>query len=298
MICETCKKSLPGDGENVTCRKCKADLHYTCAGLTKTSWKAKNMKKKAEWECLKCRPSTVKLRSGSTELTDDDSENEDPTYLALKKLLEKMFKRQEDSISLRINNIITLVGKLEETITNLIDRVRDVEEESLELKKEMADLRVELECEKQYGRSKNFIVTSIPQEDREDVPEKISGLLQAMHLVLRKEDITAHRLPSATMPAPIIVQCTTRAIRDSVVHSARKFRPSTNLLGNVHPERAIYFNDHLTPYFSDLMKRTKEVKDRLGFKYIWLNGNRIMLKKDNQSKAYRILKCSDLDKVA
>ncbi|KAG8326632.1 hypothetical protein J6590_035725 [Homalodisca vitripennis] len=296
MFCGSCKKSISGDGDKVTCGKCKAELHYTCAGLTKTSWKAKTVKYRSEWECLKCRPIS-KTCTESVELTDEEIESDDPTYIALKKLLDKMFLRQENKIASRVDSIIEMISKLEATMTNIIDRVKEMEEESVKLKNQMRDLKMEMEMEKQYGRSRNFIVTSIPQDDKEDVPVKITGLLQAMNIELRKEDITAHRLPSTHSPAPIIVQCTTRAIRDTVVRSARKFRPSTKLIGNSHPERAIYFNDHLTPYFSELMKQTKEVKDRLGFKYIWLNGNRIMLKKDNQSKAFRILTESDLEKV-
>ncbi|KAG8309000.1 hypothetical protein J6590_096420 [Homalodisca vitripennis] len=103
-----------------------------------------------------------------------------------------------------------------------------------------------------------------------------------MNINLKKEDIRAHRLPSPRSPAPIIVQCTTRVIRD-YVRKSRKFKPSTSLLINDHPERAIYFNDHLTPYFSDLMKKAKEVKDKVGYKYIWFNGNKIVMKKGNES---------------
>ncbi|KAG8267443.1 hypothetical protein J6590_052065 [Homalodisca vitripennis] len=117
-----------------------------------------------------------------------------------------------------------------------------------------------------------------------------------MNIDLKKEDITAHRLPSLRSPVPIIVQCT-RAIRDSVVRKSRKFKPSTSLLGNDHPERTIYFNDHLTPYFSDLMKKAKEVRDKVGYKYIWFSGNKIMMKKDNESRAIRIVKIGDLDKI-
>ncbi|KAG8318729.1 hypothetical protein J6590_106995 [Homalodisca vitripennis] len=104
-----------------------------------------------------------------------------------------------------------------------------------------------------------------------------------MNIDLKKEAITAHRLPSPRSPAPIIVQCTTRVIRDSAVRKSRKFKPSTSLLGNDHPEKAIYFNDHLTPYFFDLMKKAKEVKDKVSYKYIWFNDNKIVMKKDNES---------------
>lgn len=296
MVCDTCKKSLPEDGEHATCGKCKLHLHFNCAGIQKSVWKVKSIKKKAEWECMKCRATGVKTRTSSIDF-DDDSDNDDPTYLALKKLLTKMFKRQEDTIAQRVDNIINMVGKIEETITGLMNKVQEIEENAYETRKELEDLRMELESEKQYGRSRNFIVTSIPQSEKEDVPEKIVELVKTMDINMKKEEITAHRLPSPRSPAPIIVQCTTRAIRDNIVHKARKFRPNTSLITNNQPERAIYFNDHLTPYFSDLMKKTKELKDRLGFRFVWLNGNRIMLKKDHQSRAFKIQTVSDLDKI-
>lgn len=297
MDCEICAKSLPTDGDYPTCGRCKTGMHSHCAGLQRSTWKGKSLKKRSEWECVKCRPPVGKSRTGSVD-QDEEGEVDEPTFLALKKLLETMFKKQEDAIIGRVNNIVTLVSKLEDTINKLIDRVQIVENNASELRKEIEDIRLDLECEKQYGRSKNFIVTSIPFTANEDVPDKIIGLLKEMNIELKKEEITAHRLPSPRSPAPIVVQCTTRATRDSVVRRSRKLKPTTSLISNNLPQRAIFFNDHMTPYFSELMRRAKEAKDKCGFKYIWLNGNRIMMKKNNESKAIKIVRVQDIDKVA
>lgn len=205
-----------------------------------------------------------------------------------------MFQQQEEKIVKRVENIVTLVGNLEETMNKLLDRVQEVEANNADLRKEIDSIRVELECEKQYARCRNFVVTSIPQTERGDVPEKICGLLRKMNITLRKEEITAHRLPSPRSPAPIIVQCTTRAIRDYVVRNARKLKPKTSLISDKQPEMAIYFNDHLTPYFSNLMKEAKEIKEQKGYRFIWLNGNRIMLRRDNNSKAIKVTTSEDL----
>jgi hypothetical protein len=69
------------------------------------------------------------------------------------------------------------------------------------------------------------------------------------------------------------------------------------LNNNKQPERAIFFNDHLTPYFSNLMKMAREIKDKKGYKYIWLNGNKIMLRKDNFCRAIQVVKPEDLNKI-
>lgn len=95
-----------------------------------------------------------------------------------------------------------------------------------------------------------------------------------------------------------MVQCMSRESRDYIVRKARKFRPKTSLLKrDIHPEKAIYFNDHLTPYFSDLMAKANRARKSRGYKYIWMNGNRIMLKKDNLSKAIQIIKEEDLQYI-
>lgn len=147
-----------------------------------------------------------------------------------------------------------LVGKKPEKKGRLVDyrksliadRLQEVENNTEKLSRYMTKLNIEMECEKQFGRSKNFIVTIIPQDDKEGVPRKISRFL----INIKKEDITPHRLPSTRHPAPIIVQCTTKAIRDEMVRKSRNFEPDTSLSGNVHPERNVFLNDHLTPCFS------------------------------------------------
>lgn len=292
MACIQCKVDLPSDGDQVICGKCNGNFHYECSGVKKSTWRAKSSKLKSEWECINCR--TKKPRTQSVE---EEQEPEDPTYQALKKLLEGMFNRQERIIQERMDSINELINQLEERFVNVLDNMKELESKTVTLQRDIEDLKVTLEMEKQYGRSKNFVVTSIPHSEKEDVGEKICDLLSLMDITLRKEDITAHRLPSSKKPAPIIVQCNTRAIRDNIVRKARKCRPKVSLISNIQPDRAIFFNDHLTPYYSELMARTNQIRKTKGYKFVWLNGNKIMVKKDNLTTAIQITKRDDLAKI-
>lgn len=290
MSCGQCDKELPEDGEYVTCRKCELSYHYECSGIKKT--KSKNTKAKNEWECGKCR--IAKTRNQSV---DDDLASDDPIFQTLKKLLENMFKTQEKVITERVDRVMAVVSQLEEKFMGVLDKLRELETKTLSLQDDMEDLKQMLEMEKQYGRSKNFIVTSLPCSDQDDVGNKVISLLEAMKISIKREEITAHKLPSKNSPAPIIVQCMTREKRDYVVRQARKFRPKLSLISDSYTDRAIYFNDHLTPYFSNLMSKATQIKKSKGYKFIWLNGNKIMLKKDNMSKAIQIVKEKDLEKI-
>lgn len=292
MVCGQCDKELPLDGDFITCSKCELNLHYECSGIKKSTWRSKSTKTKNEWECGKCK--TAKSR---TQSIDEDITSDDPIFLAMKKLLENMFKAQEKVITERVDKVMAVVTQLEDKFMDVLDKLREVEAKSLGLQRDMEDLKQSLEMERQYGRSKNFIVTSLPCADQDDVGDKVISLLAAMKINIKREEITAHKLPSKNNSAPIIVQCMTREKRDYVVRQARKFRPKLSLISNSYPDRAIYFNDHLTPYFSSLMSKATQLKKSKGYKFIWLNGNKIMIKKDNMSKAIQIVKEKDLDAI-
>lgn len=286
----------PEDGDYVTCRKCCSEFHYNCSGHQKSSWEKKSARKKAEWECENCSLKPPRTRFGSQK-EDEIEQFDDPVYSALKGFIEKMFEKQEKLITERVDRITTFMSTLEERFNEMYDKIQKLEEDRDSFKEELDHLKVTLECERQYGRSKNMIITSIPYSDKEDVSAVIIKLLSAMDITLKREEFTAHRLPTKKGPPPIIVQCCTRGTRDYVVRKARKLRPTVSLITNGVSNTAIYFNDHLTPYFASLMAEAKQVKAQKGYKYIWLNGNKIMLRKDNLSQAVKVEKPSDLDKL-
>ncbi|KAG8321078.1 hypothetical protein J6590_053391 [Homalodisca vitripennis] len=131
----------------VTRGKCKTAIHFRCAVLSRTTWKAKALKEKQEWECDNCRVS----RSRKASLGLDEEEPDDPTFLAL------------------------IADSLEEK-TNAMQN-------------EIEDLRTSLECERQYNRSKNVIITSVPQIEREDVGEIVIKLLKKMDFDIKKKNL-------------------------------------------------------------------------------------------------------------
>lgn len=293
MSCSSCYKNLPSDGDCVTCGKCANIYHFDCSGLTKTTWKAKNTKSKNKWECQNCRSGKSRTQS-----VDSDTELEEPTILSLKRFIESMFKKQENTLIQRMDGMVEIINQLEERFHTTLDKVREIEEKTLTLEREISELKITLEMEKQYSRTRNFLITSIPKRDKEEARDTVVNILKSMEIAINKEEITAHRLPSKINPAPILVQCTSRESRDTIVRIARKLKPKVSqFYKDVHPDRAIFFNDHLTPYFSELMAKTNQARRSKGFKYIWMNGSKIMVKKDNLSKAIQVITHEDIEKI-
>lgn len=295
MSCYQCEECFPREGDYVSCNKCDNKYHFECSGVKKPTSKGKSAKAKIDWECNTCKNKKPRHQSVNA---DDDPEPDDPTYVALKRFLKGMFDRQEQRISERVNTITALITQMEERYLSILENVRELETRTINFKKEIEDLKLDFEMEKQYGRSKNFVITNIPHIENEDIGQKVSELLAKMDIHLESQHITAHRLPSnKQVPAPIIVQCVTRSIRDSVVRKARKCRPSTKLINTSLQDRPIFFNDHLTPYFADLMSKVNQNRKNRGYRFVWMNGNKIMVKRDNTSKPIQIVKHDDLDKI-
>ncbi|XP_039297812.1 uncharacterized protein LOC120354540 [Nilaparvata lugens] len=223
MDCSVCDKALPIDNDCVACGKCQLEYHFHCSGVSKSTWKAKSAQKKAEWECPQCR-GAARPRKNSTE-----EELTDGTHLMLKRLVEKMLSDHEAVMVKKMEEMKKLFTGIEEKIGGVLEEIKNLKKKTEILKSDIDDLRVDLECERQYGRSRNIIISSIPFSRNEDLKEKILTLMKKMDIELRREDITTHRLPSKNAESPTILQLSSRSVRDMIVKKARAIRPTTSM---------------------------------------------------------------------
>lgn len=294
MACSKCKNDLPKDGNHVTCNNCKNEYHYECSNISAKTWKAKSESKKLEWKCVSCRNNKDMVSNpGTTEITN----LEDTSFAALKKMLVEMFQNQEKILVGQIDSIKQTITQFQSSMQSVLGQIKVLEENTKAMNIEIENLKISLETEKQYQRSKNFIVAGIPQKKDENVKEDLCRLLTTMKIQVKPEELTVHRLPQKDGNSPIFVQCYSRDTRDKIVRQARKLKPKLNLFDNSTSDKPIYFNDHLTPYYVKLMIRAKTfVKDKK-FKYIWLDGNKIMIKKGDKDKPIKIQKDSDFDSM-
>lgn len=251
MNCSVCDKDLPDDNDFITCSRCQSGLHYNCSGVSKSTWKAKGVQKKNEWECPKCR--------SRSRLNSFEEDSTDPAFIAMKSMMEKLFAKQDKIITEKMDEMKDMIANIDLKVGEMRKDMEIIQGESAKLRKELDDLRTTVECEKQYARSRNIILTGIPFEKEEDLAQNVLTLLGKMEIEIGLKDISTHRLPSKNkLHSPAILQLNSRAVRDKIIKAARKKKPDTGLINPHRPKRAIYFNDHLTPYFNSLMMKVKE----------------------------------------
>lgn len=290
MTCNNCKTELPKEGDFISCLNCNFQYHYGCASISKSTWKGKSKSKKAEWKCPNC-------RKVDTIESKDATETDDSTFKILKNLLEKMFQNHEKVITDRIDSLNNVITNMQDQLKSVLNQVKDIDAATSNLKSEIESLKITVETEKQYSRSKNFVINGIPVKKDENIVKKVSDLLSSMKIYHNLGEMTIHRLPSKTEDFPIFVQCYSRGTRDYIVRTARKARPKLSLISNSAENKPIYFNDHTTPYFTQLMIKAKSIKKEKNYKFIWLDGNKIMMKKDDNARPIRINSDKDFDLI-
>lgn len=288
MSCPSCNNKLPKDGDYVLCQYCDSKYHFPCASIAKTTWKAKSKAKKAEWKCSNCR--------NNTNITEQQH-SDDPLFQSIKTLLEKMFESHEKTITKRIDELNESISNIQSQLKSVLDQVKEIDATTEHLKTEIEFLKTTVESEKQYSRSKNFIISGIPMQRDENIKLEVSKLLSEMKIYHHPGEMTVHRLPTKTGEPQVFVQCYTREARDYIVRQARKIRPKLSFIAPTAEDKPIYFNDHTTPYFTQLMLKAKAIKKEKNYKYVWLDGNKIMMKKDDRAKPIRIFSDKDFNSV-
>lgn len=66
---------------------------------------------------------------------------------------------------------------------------------------------------------------------------------------------------------------------------------------NTASDRLIFIRDHVTSFKMNLFNECKKIKTQFGFKYLWMSGSRILMRKLEKSKVYAITSRNDINKL-
>lgn len=158
----------------------------------------------------------------------------------------------------------------------------------------------------QYGRNRNLEIDNIEQVQGEDVENIAITVAEKLRIVVKESDIeVAHRIPSksnSNRPLKIIVQLASRKLRDKILAARRRANnfTSANIVGELgdYSRQTIYVNENLSPYFKDLLWRTKIRAKETGYKFVWFKFGKVLVRKDDQSrKTIQIYSYKDLDQL-
>uniref|UniRef100_A0A8D8YDL7 FP protein C-terminal domain-containing protein n=1 Tax=Cacopsylla melanoneura TaxID=428564 RepID=A0A8D8YDL7_9HEMI len=200
----------------------------------------------------------------------------------------------------KLDEIIAKMGNMQKTMNKMTERQDQLEKENKELKVQLKELKYTVEDLQQYTRNRNVQIDGIPSKQDEDLRMMMKNIGEKIEVKILDSDIDKiHRIPtkSTNNPEPIVVQFTTRRVRDEIVKKAKEKKPCTNDLQMQCTNRNIYVNEHLTPQKKQILYEAKKIKEEKQYKFLWCKNGKIFVRKDEKSMTIHLNSREDLNKI-
>lgn len=317
MSCSKC-------GELVTdfihCEGCGQDLHYECAGIKETLYRKKNKEARLAWRCVGCKPIRSCPTTPTTEETGSTSAG-DLNAATLKHILEKLGKLDElDSISGQVRDLNKSIGfmsdqydKLFAELTNYKKMCSDNTKEILQLKNEnqylnrqMKKIQVDMRRLEQNALDDSIEIYGVVPKDNENVKEIVMKIGQELrlpcaenvivHVSRRQVPKFAKKTGNNARPPAIVVQFTSKLIREKWVEKKRTGLNSINIVGGASGEN-IYINENLCPAVKELFWNARVSAKKCNIKYVWVKNGAVFMRKNDGEPVKTIQGLDDLPRL-
>lgn len=308
-ICPKCKLPIETH-EYAKCGECGNGFHFDCS-VTENSYI--KITKSKKWKCINCsaRGPETRLRSAHTSTSIENENQNDPSEI--KKILETInLKVNElDSIKSELQNLtksvvfhaeqydvlLEKVNEINGTLKNQNKIINKLQEENKEKDIVIYNLIDKIEHLEQYSRNKNIEIVGIPEKKGEDCKDIVIDMARELQMDIKKSDIdVAHRIHSAkpNVPRNIVAQFTNRTVRDQIINK-KQLTITNNSINGSSIGTKIYINEHLTPYFKNLLRLAKIKKREADFKFVWFRNNKLLARKTENSPVIRLFNEKDIN---
>lgn len=151
----------------------------------------------------------------------------------------------------------------------------------------------------QQNRNKTCEIHGVEEKTGENVEEIVEAVAHELKLKWNKDEVESvyrMKVTNKKKRGPIIVQFTKRNTCNTWLEKRRTGLSSKNLISN-SDEHPIFINENLNNYHKDLFWRTREATKKAKFKFAWVKGGKIWVKKDEESPVLNIKTLDDILKI-
>lgn len=218
--------------------------------------------------------------------------------ISFKKEFHDQLRDIENSLNFNSDKIDDFLAEM----GSIREKQKKLEDENEALKMKVKSMTIAMEDLDQYSRNKNIQIDGVPEEKGENLRELVMDIGKKVDVDLDAKEIDViHRIPSKneknTRSSPIVVQFTTRQLREKILAGVRKSKITTKDLKKTGEERIVYVNEHLTRAKKQIMFEGRKLKFEKGYKFLWSRNGKIMIRKDEQSKVIELQNLEDLRKI-
>lgn len=315
------------------CNGCQHILHYSCVGLTEGEFNKMLPMNKPKWKCPTCKskkesplskqqhehgatPTNTTKRQTDSLIPDVPSSMVNLDTKAFIEFFERRFcslreewKKDISEILKPVQSDIKLISERLENWESRLDileakvsGINDLYSENEALKKDLNKMQKSFDTLDQNSRQCNLEIQNIPETSGEDLVGLVCNIGSLIGVSVPVESIrSVHRTaPGAQRDRPrnIVLQLTTRRLRDNLLAAARTRRElTTEQLSLPPPVRRFYINEHLTLTNKILFSKARELMKTKDYKHVWVRNANVMMRKTDTSKIIKIRSEEDLAKV-
>lgn len=215
-----------------------------------------------------------------------------------KQFCDELFSVKEEirSINKAMDHMSDQVEDILKKYKENDELIKTLQKQECEMQLNVTNLTARINLLEQNARCKNIEIQCVPEKKTENLIGIVKELSKVVGLDLKDENIvhvtrTAKLNPEIKRPRSIIVELSNTRVRDSFLAAVTKFNRPKNLcdklnsshLGYTGPTSAIFVMEHLSPANKLLHAAARQKAKEKGYKYVWVRGGRIFLRKSDDS---------------
>lgn len=214
-------------------------------------------------------------------------------------------KKSQDFLSEKFDELNLKINKLTGEHKIFKKQLQGLQDQQNEHSITINKLETEIDILHQKDLEKNVIVGGLPHNT--DLNLAIKNILEKLETKCSINDISEishlynkkQNKPDSNPQSLVLVKFKTADAKYELIQKKKLKRTLfVQEIGlNSSPDKVIYFRDHLTLYKNNLFKACKEFKEEQQFKFLWINGSNILIRKHEESKVYAIQSRNDIDKL-
>lgn len=299
-----CRKKIKANSLAVDCVDCNGKFHASCVNITQQEIEFLSQENKF-WRCAECQ--TVRRKSMALQSAADGGSVSIADVVAILNEMREDNKKMEKSLG---NSIEASHEKIDEVMQKMIEqdkllqdcykKMENYETEIVDLKRRNVELESRLTDAEQYSRINNVEIHGIPQTGNENVSEIVQNVGKALDVPISEVDIdVCHRLGKTTdrrSPA-IIVRFVRRVVKDELLRRRKIKRDFSTRHLNLPSDVPIYINEALCPARRRVFAAAREAKKTLGYKYLWIKGGKILIRKSDGTSVTELKTVNDVNNL-
>ncbi|XP_046687233.1 uncharacterized protein LOC124372864 [Homalodisca vitripennis] len=212
----------------------------------------------------------------------------------------KDFNNSYEALNSKVDDSLKVNTDLSEKLSKFITTIERLESENVQLKVKLHALESRLEEQEQYTRRNCIEIQGVPVRNN-NVMDTVKDVGKALGMEIKEEMIDAcHTLgkrKDAEGPPGIIVKFVRRTDADNLLAKRRaKAQFSTRHL-NLGTDNPVYLNESLTPARRMLLKKARDFRRTNGYKWLWVRGGKILMRKEDNGPVINVKCQSDLDSL-